>query len=41
MDVYAKSPYYKGVTFWNSLPLDIQNIDTVSNFKNSVKRHLM
>ena len=40
MDVYAKSPYFKGVALWNSLPLDIQNINTSALFKSAVKRHL-
>ena len=40
MAVYAKSPFYGGVAFWNDLPVDIQNLDTVAFFKNAVKRHL-
>ena len=40
MDVYAKSPYYRGVALWNNLPLDIQNICTATVFKNAVKEHL-
>ena len=40
MDVYAKSPYYRGVALWNNLPLDIQNKGTATVFKNAVKGHL-
>ena len=40
MDVYAKTPYFKWVALWNSLPLDIQNINTSALFKSAVKRHL-
>ena len=39
MDVYAKSPYYKGVALLNNLSIEIQNLDDVNNFNNSVKRH--
>ena len=40
LDIYAKSPYFKGVELWNSIPLDIQNIDDGYSFKNNIRRHL-
>ena len=33
-------PFFKGVTLWNNLPLDIQIIDTAVAFKNAAKTHL-
>ena len=40
LDIYAKSPYFKGVELWNLLPIDIQNINDGFVFRNSIKRHL-
>ena len=39
-DIYAKSPYLKGVTLWNSLPQKIQTLYDKVNFKISVKGEL-
>ena len=38
--IYARSPYYKGVSLWNSLPAHIQGVNDKSKFKSSVKKHL-
>ena len=40
LDIYAKSPYFKGVELWNLLLIDIQNINDRFIFRNSIKRHL-
>ena len=40
LDIYARSPYFKGVELWNPLPIDIQNINDGFIFRNSIKRHL-
>ena len=40
LDIYAKSPYFKGVELWNLLSIDIQNINDGFIFRNSIKRHL-
>ena len=40
LDIYAKSPYLKGVELWNLLPIDMQNINDGFIFRNSIKRHL-
>ena len=37
-DIYANSPYYKGVSLWNSLKVNIQNILDKVKFKNCIKR---
>ena len=39
-DIYANSPYYKGVVLWNGLDLDIQDKVDKTGFKNCVKRLL-
>ena len=39
-DVYAKSPYYCGVSLWNSIPVECQNIVDSRMFKNQIKKHL-
>ena len=39
-DVYAKSPYFKGVSLWNNLPQDLQNKPSGHEFKICIKRHL-
>ena len=41
MEVYARSPYFKGVSLWNNLPIDIQNQHIGFIFKNCLKRHLV
>ena len=38
-DVYAKSPYFKGVNLWNGLSADLQNQRSGHEFKLSIKRH--
>ena len=38
--VYAKSPYYKGASTWNSLPRNLQNMTDKCKFKNVLKKHL-
>ena len=40
MEVYAKSPYLKGVSLWNSLSKDTQLIIDRHRFKNSIKKEL-
>ena len=30
--------FYKGIIFWNNLPLDIQNIQSENMFKNEIKK---
>ena len=30
-----------GPKFWNSLPLDLRNLKSFTNFKNSIKKHLL
>ena len=40
MEVYARSPYYKGVTLWNTLPIVLQHEQIGFSFKSSLKRHL-
>ena len=30
--------FYKGIIFWNNLPLDIQNIQSENIFKNKIKK---
>ena len=40
LDIYAKSPYFRGIDLWNNLPLHIQNIDDSYSFKMSIMRHL-
>ena len=40
MEIYAESPYYKGVALWNNLPIDLQNQNIGFTFKNWLKRHL-
>ena len=39
-DVYAKSPYYCGVSLWNSLPTEYHNLVDNRAFKNTIKKHL-
>ena len=39
-EVYARSPYYKGVTLWNNLPIDLQNQTIGLPFKICLKKHL-
>ena len=39
MDVYAKSPYIKGVSLWNSLPNDFQTLIDGHKFKSVVKKN--
>ena len=36
-DVYAKSPYFKGVLLWNYLPLDLQHKPSGQEFKTCIK----
>ena len=40
MEVYARSPYYKGVTLWNTLPIVLQHEQIGFSPKSSLKRHL-
>ena len=37
MEIYAESPYYKGVALWNNLPIDLQNQNIGFTFKNCLK----
>ena len=37
-DVYAKSPYFKGVTLWNTLPANLQNKPNGHEFKICIKK---
>ena len=39
-DIYAKSPYFRGVSLWNSLPIDYQNLLDSRTFKNNIKKLL-
>ena len=39
-DIYAKSPFYKGVCLWNNIPLDCQRHVNGIYFKNTLKKHL-
>ena len=39
-DIYAKSPYFRGVSLWNSLPIDYQNLLDSRTFKYNIKKHL-
>ena len=39
-DVYAKSPYFKGVALWNDLPIELQIKHSRHEFKLCIKRHL-
>ena len=39
-DTYAKSPFYCGVSLWNSIPVEYQNLIERRTFKNSIKKHL-
>ena len=39
-DIYAKSPYYRGVCLWNSIPIDCQNLLDGRMFKNNIKKQL-
>ena len=38
--IYVKSPYYKGVCLWNSIPIGYQNMIDSRCFKSSIKKHL-
>ena len=38
MDVYAKSPYIKGVCLWNSLSNDVQALSDGHKFKTIIKK---
>ena len=39
-DIYAKSPFYCGVSLWNSIPIEYQNLIERRTFKTSIKKHL-
>ena len=39
-DVYGKSPYLCGVSLWNTLSVECQNITDKRVFKNKIKKHL-
>ena len=39
MSIYDRSPYIKGVSLWNHLPENIQQITEKHKFKNKIKRH--
>ena len=39
-DIYARSPYYCGVSLWNSIPMEYQNLSDSCAFKNHIKKHL-
>ena len=39
-DIYTKSPYFKGVSLWNNIPIDCQNLVDGKTFKNNIKKHL-
>ena len=39
-DIYANSPYFKGVCTWNDLDIDIQNNTGKTEFKNCIRRQL-
>ena len=39
MSIYDRSPYIKGVSLWNHLPENIQQITERHKFKNKIKRH--
>ena len=39
-DIYVKSPFYKGVCLWNSIPIGYQNMIDSRCFKGSIKKHL-
>ena len=38
--VYARSPYYKGSSLWNTLPTNLQSLPNKGTFKRSIKKHL-
>ena len=38
---YKNSVFYKGAIHWNSLPVNIRNIDSYDSFKNLQKRNMM
>ena len=39
-DIYVKSPYFCGVSLWNSIPVEYQNMTDGYTFKNQIKKHL-
>ena len=39
LNIYANSPYYRGVQLWNDLPADIKTIDDKRVFDYRIKRH--
>ena len=39
LNIYANSPYYKGVQLWNDLPDDIKSIHDKRTFDYSIKRY--
>ena len=38
---YKNSVFYKGAIRWNSLPVNIRNIDTYDSFKTLQKKNMM
>ena len=39
-DIYAKSPYFRGVALWNGIPIECQNLFDIRMFKTNIKKHL-
>ena len=39
-DIYANSPYFKGVCLWNDLDIDVHNNTGKTEFKNCIRRQL-
>ena len=39
-DIHAKSPFYCGVSLWNSVPIECQNLLDRRTFKINIKKQL-
>ena len=40
LEIYSKSPYYIGGKLWNSLPKEVQDINTKGKFKRAIADYI-